>query len=159
MKRFLLVTMVCGFLPAPGLHPFVQAAQVQDKAAERIKNLGGTYVADKGDPDGPVVLVSFESTKVKDADLALLKDLSEITHLDLTTTDISDAGLAHLEGLSKLQVLGLTRTNVTDAGLEHLKGCVHLQALFLRQTKVGDPGLASLKDFKNWSSSTLVGRG
>src|SRR5262249_39636734 len=141
MKRCLWAVSVCGILLAASPSLEGDDSEAQARAIERVKNLGGKYVAEKDDPDGPAVVVYFESTRVKDADLALLKDLPETTHLDLTTTEISDAGLFHVQGLRKLQVLGLTRTKVTGAGLEHVKGCAELKALFLRQTKVTDKGL------------------
>src|SRR5947207_13445337 len=115
MRRGMLVAFACGLLLTGG--PRLSAQKGPQKAIDRVKGLGGKYTVDRGGPGGPAVVVYLESTKVRDADLVLLDDLPETTHLDLTTTAVADPGLAHLRGLSKLRVLGLARTRVTDAGL------------------------------------------
>ena len=68
-----------------------------------------------------VVKVNLSRTKVADADLIHLQEMTALESLDLYDTTVGDAGLEHLKGLKKLRFLMLKRTNVTDAGVEKLK--------------------------------------
>ena len=53
-------------------------------------------------------------------------------------TKISDAGLVHLKDLTRLQGLLLGLTSVGDAGVSHLKRLTGLKALSLHLTLVTD---------------------
>ena len=68
-----------------------------------------------------VVKVNLSRTKVADADLIHLQEMTALESLDLYDTTVGDAGLEHLKGLKKLRFLMLKRTDVTDAGVEKLK--------------------------------------
>jgi hypothetical protein len=116
-----------------------------------------------------------------DADLARLKDLTELRTLDLARTNITDAGLVHLTGLTKLQALDLRGTGVwgaglkslagltqlrvlqlshgwmRDAGLEHLKQITSLEELYLADTSITDAGLAHLSGLANLQTLDLSG--
>jgi internalin A len=114
-----------------------------------------------------VVWVKLSGTKVDDAGLARLKELTKLRNLDLDGTKVTDAGLVHIKGLPLeglylndtqisdaglaplsdlryLRGLDLANTLVTDEGLVHLKHCRWLFTLDLRGTKVSDSGLAHL---------------
>lgn len=56
-----------------------------------------------------------------DAEILQLKDLNELSELNLHFGEVSDAGLMHLKRLSKLSILKLGRGQVTDAGVNELK--------------------------------------
>jgi hypothetical protein len=68
-----------------------------------------------------------------------------VRHVDLSNTRVTDAGLKHLKEMTDLQTLHLGRTKVTDAGLEHLKGMTRLKHLDLRNTQVTEAGANGLK--------------
>jgi internalin A len=81
---------------------------------------------------------------VNDAVVEELKELSQLTYLNVDGTAVSDGGLAHLEGLSQLKVLYLRRTCISDDGLAHLKGLSQLEQLYVSGTQVTDAGLSHL---------------
>ena len=89
--------------------------------------------------------LDLSGTDVTDAGLAHLKQLTKLTFLDLSGTKVSDTGLTHLKGLSNLSVIYLRGTRVTDAGLVHLQGLTNLSELVLRFTRVTDAGMVHLK--------------
>lgn len=86
--------------------------------------------------------------KIKNDHLAPLKDIPNLTDLDLSKTGISDEGLAHISGLKNLTRLNLNNTAVTDAGLAHLAGLTNLTYLNLYGTSVTDKGVENLSDIK-----------
>ncbi|MEE3369619.1 MAG: leucine-rich repeat domain-containing protein [Planctomycetota bacterium] len=63
----------------------------------------------------------LNSTRIKDAGLIRLKELTKLQHLDLSATQISDAGLIHLKELANLKKLSLNDTKVTAAGIAELQ--------------------------------------
>ena len=67
------------------------------------------------------------------AELAKLRNLSQL-HLELST--LNDVTLANLAGLNRLTYLNIYGTDVTDAGLAHLQGLDRLRKLYLWKTKV-----------------------
>ncbi|MCH8921945.1 MAG: hypothetical protein IIA67_02215 [Planctomycetes bacterium] len=136
---------------------------------------------DPGDADDPVrtlnvTVVNLYETKVTDADLKYLKELTYLVELNLSDTNvtdagmkpisqlnrledvdfygtkITDAGLQHLSGLERLRHLNLGNTNVTDAGLEHLADLRKLEWINLHNTQVGDAGLEHLTGLANLQS-------
>ena len=88
--------------------------------------------------------LNLRGTKITDAGLANLSGLKTLTKLHLELTGISDAGLAHLKGLENLEYLNLYGTKVTDAGLDHLKSLKKLKRLYLWQTEVSKEGAEAL---------------
>jgi hypothetical protein len=78
----------------------------------------------------------FEPTFGRD----LFVDVSE-----LLTDQADDADLALLKEVTQLERLYLGRTNVTDMGLEYLKGLKQLERLWLDETYVTDAGVADLQ--------------
>ena len=102
-------------------------------------------------------VVMIYGTKITDAGLEQLCNMTQLQRLDLSHTQITDAGLEHLEGLTQLQDLWLYDTNVTDAGLEHLNGLTQLQVLWLYDTDVTDAGLEYLNGLTQLQVLSLYG--
>lgn len=92
-----------------------------------------------------LVHLNLRGLPVTDAQLAYLKDLTALTELHLEKTNITDKGLEQLRGLVQLEYLNLYGTAVTDAGLIQLEGMKKLKHLYLWQTRVTDAGVARLK--------------
>src|SRR5262249_30984763 len=88
-------------------------------------------------------------TRVGDAGLAHLKDLTSLRHLDLSGTQVGETGLIHLQTLTKLEFLALEGTHVGNTGLVHLKGLTNLHGLALSKTRVSDVGLVHLAELTN----------
>jgi len=148
----------------------VQQAERQRQAVEAIREVGGfvgyDYEMDesgffwtKQEPPGPawlrrlvgddfvsdVVNVDFSDTRVTDAGVENLNELTGITHLALGGTQVSDAGLENLTGLANLTLLGLSHTQVSDTGLKHLVGLTNLQVLGLVGTHATEEGIMELR--------------
>jgi hypothetical protein len=134
-----------------------EADKEQEKVIAEIRRLGGEVAFDEKAPGKPVVDVFLDGTKLTDAGLAHLNELTRLRVLDLTDTQVTDAGLAHLTGLKGLQRLHLTGTKVTDAGLAHLTNLKRLTHLYLCDTGVTDAGLAHLKRLTGLQRLDLIG--
>ena len=91
--------------------------------------------------NGEVTSLALVGSRITDADLAVLKELTKLQELDLTATAVTDGGLVRLEGLTNLQSLNLTGTKISDAGLLHLGGLAELQKLNLSDTPITGAGL------------------
>ena len=127
-----LFVAFCSVSAAPG--------EGQDAAIAAIQKLGG-----KVEYNDSRKSVSLRDLKITDADLKHLKELPDLTDLELRGTAVTDSGLAHLKDLNKLVILNLYDTTIGDAGLEHLKGLTKLNFLMLKQTNVTDAGARKLK--------------
>ncbi len=136
----LACVMVAACLASGNVAEADEPTEGRDAAIAAIQKLGGTV--EYGDRRKAA---SLRDCKIIDADLKHLKELPDLTDLELRGTPITDAGLAHLKGLTKLEDLNLYDTTVGDAGLEHLKGLKKLRFLMLKQTNVTDAGFAKIK--------------
>src|SRR5213082_54737 len=76
-------------------------------AVKAVENLGGKVTRDDKLPGKPVIGVDLNSSKVTDASLKELKDLKQLTTLDLWHTQVTDAGLKELADLKQLTSLNL----------------------------------------------------
>ena len=66
--------------------------------------------------------LSFAGSKIGDADVAKIANLSTLRVLDLSGTAVTDQALDAVAKMKLLVTLNLSRTAVTDAGLAKLKG-------------------------------------
>jgi Leucine-rich repeat (LRR) protein len=124
-------------------------------AAEWVLGIGGTIETDAGKftevgqlpkkPFQTTIISVSEIRRVTDDDLEHLKELTNLTHLNLTGTQVGDTGPVHLKKLANLRYLILEATRVGDAGLEHLKGLTKLGTLNLLNTKVTAQGVTDLQ--------------
>ncbi len=83
------------------------------------------------------------SQALTDTGVALLAQLPNVRHLDLSGTAITDAGVAALAALHTLQHISLAWTRVTDAGVRALARCDHLQHVDLNGTPCGDGAIGT----------------
>jgi Leucine-rich repeat (LRR) protein len=84
-----------------------------------------------------------------DEDMALLRNCTRISNLDLDRTQISDAGLFYLRNFDELTILELDETKVTDTGLIHLTELPKLRVVTLENTQISDAGLKHLAQIKS----------
>jgi hypothetical protein len=126
--------------------------QKNAEAARAISKLGGDYFRDGLAEGEPIVNVSFASeprnVTVVDADLMVLRELTDLQTLDLTKTQVTDEGLKELRELKNLRTLYLEGTKVTDKGLKELKELTNLTDLRLNKTQVTGEGLKELKNLE-----------
>ncbi len=83
-------------------------------------------------------------TRITDATLEHLGQLTGLRQLNLENTAITDKGIAQLKGCDKLWYLNLVSTQVTDEGIKALSDLPELRRVYLYQTKVTSEGVASL---------------
>lgn len=83
-------------------------------------------------------------SKVDDACLEPIGEMTWLTGLNVPETSVTDIGLTHVARLTRLQMLGLYGTKVTDQGMKHLAQLKQLRVLELGNTSVTDAGLAHL---------------
>lgn len=93
-----------------------------------------------------IYALDLSRTKVKDADLAHLAGMRNLSRLILSKTEISDAGLAHLKANVALEQINLYNTPVTDAGIAHLQALKALKKVYLWQSKATDAGAKQLAE-------------
>lgn len=99
--------------------------------------------------------LTFGGYKVSDAKLSCLREMPNLTRLDLWYGEVTDEGLREVGRLKNLEVLKLTATKVSDAGLEHLRGCANITELDLVATEVTDAGIKHLAPFKKLHKLSL----
>ena len=92
-----------------------------------------------------VTVLNLKRTKITDDGLRHLQNLTSLTILHLEQTEISDEGIAHLAKLTNLQYLNLYGTNITDNALPHLYQLKQLERLYVWQTKITSQGATELE--------------
>jgi hypothetical protein len=133
----------------------------EEEVERAIRKLGGWVSRDDKAEGKPIVGVSFalmpQNMKVVDADLKVLRELTNLKELCLGETQVTDEGLKKLKELKNLKELKLLGTKVTDEGLKELKELKNLRTLSLTGTQVTDKGLKELKELKNLTELWLGG--
>ena len=115
-----------------------------------VEDLGGTATRD---PQGRITAVNLRGTWVNDTELRRLKDLPDLTYLDLSLTHITDQGMSELKALPGITELNLYFAEyVTDEGIAAIKDWKKLRKLNLHGTKVGDTGLDHISGIKTLES-------
>jgi Leucine-rich repeat (LRR) protein len=158
MRQFAALALVGTLLVVT--QPMLRAQDrkaAQERAIAEIKKMGGKVEVDTQSPDITVLGVNLKHTKVMDASLEHLKELTKLQILYLKDTQVTDNGMVYLKGLTNIEALELGRTRVTDKGLEHLKGFIRLQRLDLAGTQVTDKGLEHLKGLRQLQTLDLSG--
>jgi hypothetical protein len=106
------------------VNPDVPANVGEETIAAKVAALGGVtgWQEADGRARGILVIVDLHGTKVRNADLVVIKKLDHLQELDLSGTPVTDAGLENLEGMATLRTLRLVGTaGVTDAGVQALQ--------------------------------------
>jgi hypothetical protein len=114
-----------------------------------MKNLTGLSLALAGYPDYP------------DEALVSLKDMKQLTALNLENARVTDEGMANLKGLTGLKVLNLKLTGVSNGGLRELKDLKGLTALYLLPQPparpIDDDGMKVIAGFEKLAALDLRG--
>lgn len=85
-------------------------------------------------------LILYE-TRITDATLAEIADLTKLEVLDLGKTSISGDGLHNLRRMQRLKQLSVAWNDINDAHLEHLVVFPWLEKLYLGGTSITNAGL------------------
>jgi hypothetical protein len=98
--------------------------------------LEDTAVSGEGLTGFPGVEVLWlNNTRISDAQLKHIAEMSKLQILVLDGTAVTDDGMSNLKALKALPELSLNRTRITDAGLKQLQS-LSLGALYLEGTQV-----------------------
>jgi internalin A len=152
----------------------------EDAAAQFIEKYGGKVTRGDRLLGMPVTGVSFDDNKVtievvrevkafkQLASLSLvycmnlpeehlmeLKELKQLTSLNLLGTRLTNRALKELGALNQLTTLNIAVTSVTEEGLKELAAFKQLTSLNIEAMQVTDDGLKHLRDLKQLTSLTL----
>ncbi len=104
--------------------------ETQQQILASLESFGpGTVIS-----GGNVVVLSLQSTEIRDDDLVHVGRLSSLEQLDLQYTKITDRGVQHLTGLSELRYLSIGGTLITDDAMQSISKLTNLEDLLLGGT-------------------------
>jgi hypothetical protein len=83
-----------------------------------------------------VYWLSMAGTGIKDSDLTMISQFSNLRRLRIENNPISDDGIAALKNLTQLEVLNLNGTRISPTGLGPLAEIKSLRSLYLWNTAV-----------------------
>jgi len=129
--------------------------EAEKKAIAKIKETGALVLEIAQNDNRLDVSFITAAPKTTAEQLAPLKELPRLAHLNLRGLEIGDDALPFIADQKTLVRLHLEKTKITDKGLEALKGLENLEYLNLYGTEIGDPGLASLEGLKKLKSIYL----
>ncbi|MGC4235372.1 MAG: chitobiase/beta-hexosaminidase C-terminal domain-containing protein [Niabella sp.] len=110
---------------------------IEQFKSEQLKDL--TKIKDN------IVSLHLAKMPVKDEDLKVIGDFSNLRDLNLAFTAIKGEGLKHLTGLKHLKQISLSGTGIAIGQLKPLAQLKRLQSIKLWNTPVSDMDAASLK--------------
>lgn len=123
--------------------------EAKNPAVEAVEAVGGRVMQISAQAEDVEVNVSLVGDKVNDELVANIAKIEHLVWLNLARTKITDAGLKPLSNLTGIQKLHLEQTGIGDAAMQHLSGLENLEYLNIYGTKVTDKGLEHLKSLKN----------
>lgn len=85
-----------------------------------------------------IIWLSVAGTGIRDAEIALIAQFSNLRRLRIENNPITDRGISALSGLTKLEVLNLNGTQVSALGVESIARISSLKSLYLWNTPI-DP--------------------
>jgi hypothetical protein len=130
-------------------------AEAEKKAIAAIRETGALVLEIAQNDNRLDVSYITAPAKITAEQLAPLKELKRLAHLNLRGLEIGDDALAHIAGQKTLVKLHLEKTKITDKGLEQLKGLENLEYLNLYGTEISDAGLPNLEGLKKLKSLYL----
>src|SRR5438552_15242740 len=125
LRRTLMRTMLVG---AVMLVACLSGAARADEASavKAVEKLGGKVTRDDKLPGKPVIGVNLNNTRVTDASLKELKDLKQLTSLNLDDTKVTDAGeeesVEQVKDVKQLISLALAKNTEEREGVEKEQG-------------------------------------
>jgi internalin A len=130
----------------------------ESQAISEIKRLGGSVERDGQSPGYPVIAVDIVRGQVGDSDLHLLRAFKNLKELTLSATKVTDAGLKELRELKNLTSLELhDNRQITGAGLRELRELKSVTSLDVRRSPITDASCQALGELTNLTSLSLAG--
>jgi uncharacterized membrane protein len=102
-----------------------------------------------------IIQLSLARMPVKDDDLAIVKQMTNLRVLNLNYTDVTSKGLEQLRGLNKLQEVALSGTAIDRQALEKIAALPALKSVYIWNTGIDSTQILSVHNkFKNVSFET-----
>jgi hypothetical protein len=130
-----------------GLSDYDRMKQDRQNAAESLKGQGAK-LEEKHYPQGSAWSVNLSGLSISDDMLRQVKQLGNVSELDLSKSTVTDDQLgliAELNIATLVLKFDLSHTPITDAGLERLKNLIVLTEMNLVGTKVTPAGVERFK--------------
>lgn len=93
-----------------------------------------------------IVQLSLARMPVKDDDLTIIKQMTNLLDLNLNYTDVTSIGLQQLLSLNKLQEIALSGTAIDRQSLEKLAALPSLQSIFIWNTRIDSTEVLSVRN-------------
>jgi hypothetical protein len=129
-----------------------EEGDAEKKAIAKIRESGALVLEIAQNDNRLDVSYITAQGKVTAEQLAPLKELTKLAHLNLRGLDIGDDAVAVIAGQKTLVRLHLEKTKITDKALEQIKGLENLEYLNVYGTEIGDAGLTHLVNLKKLKS-------
>jgi hypothetical protein len=131
----------------PGIFHLDDDQQVVVRARNFGNNELETLVLETAGCPAVTFLNLAENRKIDDKGMELLKGMSRLTGLNLSSCSITDQGMTHLSSLTRLEHLNLSYCNrITDNGLRLLRKLTRLGYLDLQGcVKITQKGVALIE--------------
>lgn len=136
-------------------------AELQPGAIQYL-NLSETKITDAGlqrlqDITG-VVSISLHKTAVTDESLKLIGTKArQLRHINLLDTAVTTKGISYLANMPALEEIVIGNTKITESSLLILKDLPRLKTLLFRDTPLSDVGLEHIKDMHQLERLWLSG--
>ncbi len=89
--------------------------------------------------------LNLSKMPVKDEELNVIKQITNLRKLNLNLTDISSKGLEHLRGMKNLHEIALSGTAIDAEGLEKILSIPALSSIFVWNTSIDSAQLADIR--------------
>lgn len=83
-----------------------------------------------------IIQLSLARMPVKDDDLAIIKQMTNLNELNLNYTDVTPKGLEQLKGLDKLREIALSGTAIDKPSLEKIAALPAIRSVYIWNTKI-----------------------
>ncbi|HKG69007.1 MAG TPA: c-type cytochrome domain-containing protein, partial [Segetibacter sp.] len=93
-----------------------------------------------------IIQLSLARMPVKDDDLALIKQMTNLRELNLNYTDVTSKGLEQLMGLQNLQEIALSGTAIDRTSLEKIAALPSINSVYIWNTRIDSMHVASVRN-------------
>ena len=91
-----------------------------------------------------IIQLSLARMPVKDDELAVIKQMTNLRELNLNYTDVTSKGLEQLMGLQKLQEIALSGTAIDRTSLEKIAALPSINSVYIWNTRIDSMQVASV---------------
>lgn len=138
------------------INPIAQSTELLELSCVNFADFDGATAASLLELKEQLVSLKLDHTKITDADMKIIAQLSKLVRLSMIGTSITGAGLGSITDLSNLEYINITDTRVDDGGLQQLASMPSLKTVFCWNILISDNGIKELQ--KTLPSAKITGR-